>query len=411
MDAFVIRGGRPLYGTVRVGGAKNAALPLLFATLLTRGVTRMRRVPHIRDVHAAFAILQAYGARMERVADGVYDIDTTHLQFCIPDASLVRSMRASTYLLGASLARFGRAVLQPFGGCAFSARPIDMHLGAARAFGATLQGDELHAPALHGGHVIFPKISVGATVNAILLAVAAPGRSTLENVALEPHVCALVDYLRACGACINTEGGRISIDGGVPLHGAEIEVVADMIEAGTYVLCGLVSGGCVRVEGVQTEQLCALVDVLRQGGCCVRQRTTDLSVYGRPSAPLSVTAAPYPAFATDLQPQMAALMAVSCGGEILDTVFPERYGYIDALTPFGVQAVIDRGLLRVRSTRLHAARTHAPDLRGGAAALMCALAAPGESRIDDAHILLRGYEHLSDKLASVGAEVIHYVEE
>lgn len=405
MDAFVIRGGRPLFGTVRVGGAKNAALPLLFATMITRGVSRIHRVPDIRDVHAAFSILEGFGARVYSVKDGTYDIDTTHLTYTVADAALVQSMRASTYLLGASLSRFGRAVLQPFGGCAFSARPIDMHLGAARAFGATVEGDTILAPSLVGGHVIFPKISVGATVNALLLAATAKGKSTLENVALEPHVGALIDYLRAAGADITAEGGRITVNGGAPLHGAEVEVVADMIEAGTYLMCGLMTGGCVRVDGVPTEQLSALCDTLAHAGCYIRLRPTDLSVYGTLSKRLSVTAAPYPAFATDLQPPCAALMAAHAGGEILDTVFPERYGYIETLRAFGVQANIRHPILRIEPSRLHAACVRAPDLRGGAAALLCALAAEGESCIDDAHLLLRGYEHLTQKLAAIGADI------
>ncbi len=405
MDTFIIRGGQPLYGTVRVSGAKNAALPLLFACMLTRGVSRFHRIPHIRDVQAAFSLLSSYGARIHRVGEGTYDIDTTALTYRVPDAALVCSMRASTYLLGASLGRFGSAVLQTFGGCAFSARPIDMHIGAARCFGASLEGNVLTAEKLHGGHVIFPKISVGATVNALLLAVCADGESVLENVALEPHIVALIEYLRKAGAHIIQDSGRITVRGGTPLYGAEVDVVADMIEAGTYVLCGLVTGGCVRVENIPTEQLTSFCDVLMAGGCTVRRHTDDLSVYGRPQKPLSVTAAPYPAFPTDLQPPMAALMAIGCGGEILDTVFPDRYGYTDTLAAFGVRADVRTPLLCIEPSRLYAAEVCAPDLRGGASALLCALAAKGESRIANAELLMRGYEYMIEKLTDIGAQI------
>ncbi len=405
MDTFVIRGGKPLYGTVRVGGAKNAALPLLFACMLTRGVSRFYHIPRIRDVQVAFALLSSYGAHVRCVGEDTYDIDTTHLTYRVPDPALVCSMRASTYLLGASLSRFGRAVLQPFGGCAFSARPVDMHIGAARSFGATLEGNILTADKLYGGHVIFPKISVGATVNALLLAVCAQGESVLENVALEPHIIALIEYLRKAGADIAQDGGRITVRGGAPLHGAQVHVVADMIEAGTYALCGLVTGGCVRVENVPTEQLASFCDVLICGGCTVRRREADLSIYGQPQRPLSVTAAPYPAFPTDLQPPMAALMAVGHGGEILDTVFPDRYGYADTLAAFGVQSRRHSALLCIEPSHIHAASVHAPDLRGGASALLCALAARGESRITGAEILMRGYEHLVEKLTDIGAHI------
>lgn len=406
MEALTVKGGVPLNGTVPVGGSKNAALPLLFATMLTCGVSTLTHVPDIADVHVTLAILAAYGAQIERTATDTYRIDTTHLSYITPPAELVDRIRASTYLLGVSLARFGRAVLQPFGGCAFSERPIDMHLGAIRTLGGHIEEGEITAPDLHAGHVVFPKISVGATVNALFLAVAADGITLLENVAVEPHIGALIAYLTAAGADITAADGRITVRGGYPLHGAHATVIPDMIEAGTYLLCGPMTGGCVRVCGIDPAHLTPLVALLRDAGCRVEESSDSLAAWAPSKLSfMSVTAAPYPAFPTDLQPPMSALMAAHSGGEILDTVFPERYGYRSALAPFGVRSELHAPLLRLYPSEIVSGMSAAPDLRGGAAALLCALRAEGESTVERASLLLRGYERLTDKLSLLGARV------
>jgi len=406
MEALTVKGGAPLYGSVAVGGSKNAALPLLFATMLTRGVSTLTHVPDIADVHVTLAILSAYGAVIERTDADTYRINTENLTYITPPAELVDRIRASTYLLGASVARFGRAVLQPFGGCAFSARPIDMHLGVIRTLGGRIEQGRITAATLHAGHVVFPKISVGATVNALFLAVAADGVTVLENVAVEPHIGALIAYLTAAGADITAADGRITVRGGYALHGAHATVIPDMIEAGTYLLCGPMTGGRVCVQGIDPTHLLSLTSLLCSAGCHVEQTADSLTAWATsPLAFMSVTAAPYPAFPTDLQPPLSALMAAHGGGEILDTVFPERYGYRSALAPFGVRSELHAPLLRLYPSRIVAGTSAAPDLRGGAAALLCALRAEGESTVERASLLLRGYERLTEKLSSLGANV------
>ena len=408
METFTVRGGVPLVGTVPAGGSKNAALPLLFATLLTRGESVFENVPDIVDVHVTLAILSCYGAVIRRTAEHIYRIDTTALSDTVPPCALVERIRASTYLLGATLARFGRAYLLPFGGCAFSARPIDMHLGAIRTLGGTVSEGEVTATHLRGGHIVFPRISVGATVNALLLATAAEGESTLENVAAEPHVGALIDYLVAAGADITVADGRITVRGGRPLRGARARIIPDMIEAGTYLLCGPMTGGCVRVTGIDSQQLSALSEVLRAAGATVTEQGDAMCAEApRPLSPMSVTAAPYPAFPTDLQPPVAALMAAHSGGEILDTVFPERYGYLSSLAALGVRSERHAPLLCIHPSTLHSGELTVPDLRGGAAALLCALRAEGESRLFGAELLLRGYGDLTGKLTALGARIEH----
>ena len=406
MDCFVVRGGRPLYGTVPVGGSKNAALPLLFATLVTNGVSRIRGVPDIDDVHAALTILRAFGAVISHPSDGVYTIDTEHVRYTIPPETAVRSIRASTYLLGASLARFGRVRIQPFGGCAFSDRPIDMHLDAARALGAQVGTLDITAKeCLVGGHIVFPKVSVGATVNALLLASTARGETIIENPAVEPHVTALAEYLRDTGADITFGDGRITVRG-ASLHGADATVIPDMIEAGTYLLAGLVTGGAVTVDGVITDHLRALSELLRAAGVVVREG--EMSVFAtapRRLSAMAVTAAPYPAFPTDLQPLMAPLLAVCRGGTLADTVFPERFGYLEALSSFGVVSERRYGSASVFPSVLRPACATVPDLRGGASLLLCALAAEGESRISESSVLYRGYEKPVEKFRALGADI------
>lgn len=407
-QSLVIRGARPLCGEVTVGGSKNAALPLIFATVLTRGVCRLHHVPDIRDCADALSILSDMGARVSREGEDV-SVDTTNMTYCVPDERKVGCIRASTYLLGACLGRFGRAQIQAFGGCRFSDRPIDLHLLAAHTFGARRQGDTLRAQPLRGGIFRPGTVSVGATVNALLMAVSAETPCRLYDVAREPHVLALIDFLTRAGACIRQEpDGSLTVVP-APLHGAQITVIPDMIEAGTYLLAGLITHGDVRIRAADLTHLQALFDVLGAGGVSVRVLPADPALLCAEQTgqarPVRVCTAPYPGFPTDLQPPLAVWMAQGGGGQITEEIFPDRFGYLDRLAAFGIRSDGRHHTARIYPSSFCAARTSAFDLRGGAAQLLAALCAPGQSVLACADVLARGYAQLVHKLRSIGAEV------
>lgn len=404
METFIIRGGRPLVGDVFVSGSKNAALPLLFATIVTGGTSEIGHLPDISDIRVTLTILSAMGAEITRTAPGRVRISTDRMTGEDPPMALTSKIRASTYLLGAMLARFGRARVGGYGGCDFSARPIDMHLAAARAFGATEEGELLTSPRLVGGNISFHTVSVGATVNALFLAVAAEGESVIENAATEPHILALAEFFRSAGAKIEISGRQIRVTG-AKLHGGHAEVIPDMIEAGTYLLCAPITGGNVRVHGARAEELTALTDALSLSGVEVTSRDGVLSARGRPYLPIDIETAPYPGFATDLHPPTVPLLALGVGGRIREGVFPERFGYLSELARFGLSFSREGNGVRIFPSRFHPADVRAPDLRGGVAAVLAALFADGKSRISDAGKILRGYEGLAGKLTALGADI------
>ena len=402
MATITVKGGEALGGKVTVSGSKNAALPIIFASLLTRGQSIIHRTPDIGDVRVATAIIESLGARCERSGDTLI-INTERLVFRRPDDSLVSQIRASTYLLGASLARFGRAYIQSFGGCDFCKRPIDLHLLACRTFGADVCGDGIFSHGLRGGTIKFPKVSVGATVNAILLAATASGESRIENFAREPHIFNLIDYLRSAGADITIEKNAIIIHGR-ELSGGEVTVEGDPIEAGTYAALSAITGGNITVLGVSYASLEAFFAPLLEAGAHL---DTDGGITLRtlPKEQTSIVAEPYPGFPTDLQPIAAPILACANGGTLEDRVWQGRLGYLAALAPFGVSYRAYPTGAEIFHSELHAADTIAPDLRGGASALLIALAARGESRIRSSEIIARGYENIEKKLRTLGAEI------
>lgn len=404
MKRFIIRGGRPLRGEVKISGAKNAALPLLFATLMLPGTSRLHGVPDIGDVRVALSILTAYGARIEREGDSLI-VNTEHVRDIIPPREAVTAIRASTYLLGASLARFGHAWIQPFGGCHFADRPIDLHLAAAQAFGARQVGEELHAVRLRGVTHAFPLVSVGATVNALLLAAAAEGESLITGAAEEPHVTALIAFLQSGGADIRPVGRGAYRVAGRPLHGGEATVIPDMIEAVTYLLTAPMTGGDVIVTDVDPTQLAAPLSLLERSGVRVAYAPSSLRACGRATRPIDLYTYPYPGFPTDLHPPFAALLS-QCGGRICEQVFPERFGYLNGLSSFGLRYSRSGPVATLSPSLLHAARAVATDLRGGAALLLAALHAHGQSEIDGAETVLRGYAALPEKLTHLGADIL-----
>ena len=402
MRTIVIDGGRPLFGRVAVSGSKNAALPIIFSTVITRGVSLLHNVPDIGDVRTALDIIQGLGAKVTREGSDLF-IDTRRLVYSTPSASAVAKIRASTYLLGATLSRFGTARIQPFGGCNFCDRPIDLHLLACRTFGAAQRDDTLYSHGLIGATLKLPKPSVGATVNSLILAAAAHGASRIEGYAREPHIFNLIDYLRSAGAEISITEDAITLVGG-ELSGGEVTVEGDPIEAGTYAALSAFTGGEVTVTGISPTALEPLLSMLSESGVSV-DLSHGIRLSGTPRERIHITAEPYPGFPTDLQPIASVLLALGCGGTVEDRVWQGRFGYLAALAPFGVQYKIYPSGAEIFPSSPHAGNTVAPDLRGGAAALLLALFAGGESRIGGAEIIERGYEKLEAKLRPLGANI------
>lgn len=402
MKKIIVNGGRKLQGDLTVSGSKNAALPIIFACILTNGVSEIDNLPDIGDVRAALSLLSSFGAKIERRGSLTF-IDTRELSYIDPDVSLTSKIRASTYLLGSCLSRFGRCPMLIFGGCNFSHRPIDMHLDACLALGAHIDGDMITADRLKGNVISFRCPSVGATVNSILLAASAEGETLLRGCAVEPHIDALIDFLNSCGASIIRQGREIRICGR-ELHGGKITVIGDYIEAGSYIALGLMCGS-VRVKNAPLSHMSAVLDSLSSLGATFSFEDNLICAHLISKNFISLTTAPYPAFPTDLQPIFAPLMAVISGGEIIDTVWRERFGYLDSLSHFGILSQREDNRARIFRSKIHSGKTVAPDLRGGMACLMTALAAEGQSEIDSLEIILRGYENLEKKLRTLGAEI------
>ncbi len=405
MKTIYVNGGRSLSGDIYVSGSKNAALPIIFACILTKGVSEIENLPDIGDVRVALDLLSDFGAAIERRGNTTL-IDTTDLCYLAPCSEKVSAIRASTYLLGSCIPRFGKCPIMKFGGCNFASRPIDMHIYACQMLGVELCDDMLFCDTLRGNKIIFDKPSVGATVNAILLASSAEGETVISGCAAEPHIDALVDFLISCGADIRREG-RVLYIVGKKLRGGKIKIIGDMIEAGSYLALSLMCGENVRVRNAPLSDMQAVIDSLSELGTALSVTEPDcLTVSASNSRYFSLKATPYPGFPTDLQPIFAALMAYFCGGEICDTVWQTRFGYLSELENFGVKSSLNGNTATLFKSKLRCAKFKAPDLRGGMAGLLCALSAKGQSEISSAELILRGYENLEKKLRSIGADIM-----
>ena len=403
MHKYIIEGGEELSGVIHVSGSKNAALPVIFATIITEGVSAIYGLPDILDVRIALELLRGFGARITHECNVTY-IDTKRLYYVAPDPRLVGRLRASTYLIGACLARFGVAVVGGFGGCSFSDRPIDLHLYAMRSLGAYDLGDRLLADKLSSAQIDFPIVSVGATVNALIAAARAEGESIISGASREPHIDTLIEFLRGAGAEINVEGSTIRIRGTRP-GGSTVHIPGDMIEAGTYLTIGALLGGRVGVEGISAIELHSFLSPLTEAGMRLETKEGALYLLGKCDVPVSITTAPYPGFPTDLQPIAALLLAAFSGGTIKESVWRDRFGYLKELNKMGLSYKLLPSAAEIYKSELSSAVVTSPDLRGGAALVIAALLARGKSVILNAEMLCRGYERLEDKLLSLGARV------
>ena len=405
MKLITVRGGNRLYGSVDISGMKNAALPIIFAAITTRGVSRFYNLPNITDVTDALGIIKELGAKVWREGEVTF-VDTRELHYTTPSLDRVRRIRASTYLIGACLSRFKRAELLPFGGCSFSHRPIDIHLDAAGRFGAEINGNNLTVKKLTPAEIDFRLPSVGATVNALILAASTKGESRLTGAAREPHIRALIEYLKSAGAEISDKDGVITVRGN-DLRGGVAVIPGDMIEAGTFLSASIITEGRVRVSGFDTRELSAFTSPLLSAGVIEDLTDGGVMLVGKPRREISVTTGAYPDFATDLQPIFSTVLATSRGGRIEEQVWKSRFGYLDELSKLGLSYSLNGNTARIFPSSPLPGKVTATDLRGGAAAIIFALSANGKSEIYSGELVLRGYDSLVKKLQSIGADIYY----
>lgn len=420
MDVLQIRGGRRLVGEIPIHGAKNSALPLLAATLLVPGECRIRNCPVLSDVNASMAILRHLGCGVSREGDTV-TVDATAPTCCtIPDP-LMREMRSSIVFLGAIVARCGEATLTYPGGCELGPRPIDLHLTALRQLGVTVT--ESHgsircvAPnGLWGREITLGFPSVGATENVLLASCIARGTTVLRNAAREPEIGDLCRFLNACGACIRGyDSGTLTIEGVSCLHGAEHRVMSDRIEAATYLAAAAVTGGDVTLTGCEPLSVSPVFAALQQAGCTIASPAVDrihITAPPRIERLGMIKTLPYPGFPTDAA---APLLAAACVGQgtsvFVETIFENRYRYVDELTRMGAHIQVDGRVAVVEGvSALQGATVACTDLRGGAALVVAALSAIGDTRITALTHLDRGYQDLAEGLQGLGAAVCRYAE-
>lgn len=421
MEKLVIRGGKRLEGRVRVSSAKNAVLPIIAATMLASTPSRLVEIPRLEDVHTICEVIASLGVKVN------YDVQAQQIDF---DASvitateapveLVRRMRASFLVMGPLLARKGEARISLPGGCAIGSRPIDLHLKAFEALGATIEvGDGyVHASApegLKGNQIYLDFPSVGATENVIMAASLAEGKTVIENAAEEPEIVDLVTYLNSMGAKIRGAGTNvIRIEGVSELQGAVHTVIPDRIEAGTYLIAAAMAGGDVYVENALSEHLKPVVAKLKEAGITVEEDVDGIRVIsdGKLKA-ADIKTLPYPGFPTDMQAQFMALTTVAEGTSVvMETVFENRFMHVDELKKMGASIRIEERRAIVDGvSKLHGAKVRATDLRAGAALVCAGLVAEGETEVDHLYHIDRGYDDLVGKMQRLGADIVRINEE
>lgn len=416
MAKYEIIGGTPLTGEVTISGAKNAAVAILPAALLVAGKCRVENVPNISDVRILLDILQDMGAQVEWEEPGVVRLDCTQITNTTPNPVLVRKMRASYYLMGALLSRFGEANVALPGGCNFASRPIDQHIKGFRALGADVEETEDYVnlsageDGLCGSRISLDVVSVGATVNIIMAATLLPGQTVIENAAKEPHIVDLANFLNTMGARISGAGtDTVKIRGVERLHGGSYAIIPDQIEAGTYLAAVAAAGGNVLVKNVIPKHMECITSKLQEMGAkvinyddCIRIRCE-----GR-LRNTTVKTRPYPGFPTDMQAQICVCMALADGvSKLTENVYETRFfGYCSELQDMGAEILINGKTAIVTGTeKLHGTEVCAHDLRAGAALIIAGLAAKGKTTVRNVYFVERGYENIIEKLTALGANI------
>ena len=419
MEQYVIKGGNPLYGEVEIGGAKNAALAILAAAIMTDETVTIDNLPNVRDINVLLQAIEEIGAHVERVDIHKVKINGSFIRGVNVDNEFIRRIRASYYLIGALLGKYKHAEGALPGGCDIGRRPIDLHMKGFRSMGADI--DIAHglviarAKELKGTHIYMDKVSVGATINIMMAAAMADGKTVIENAAKEPHVVDVANFLNSMGANIRGAGTDvIRIVGVEKLHATEYSVIPDQIEAGTFMFAVAATGGNVLVKDVIPKHLEATTAKLLEVGCQVEEFDDSVRVISDGHLKhTQVTTLPYPGFPTDMQPQMAVLLGIAEGtSTVTESIFENRFKYVDELTRMGADIKVESNIAIISGVKRYTgARVNAPDLRAGAALVIAGLAADGITVVDDIYYIQRGYEALEEKLTKIGAKIARVEDE
>jgi UDP-N-acetylglucosamine 1-carboxyvinyltransferase len=414
VDRLLIRGGNALSGSVRVSGAKNAALPILAGTLLSPEPVAIRNVPQLKDVATTITLLQSMGVEVTFDDKLDVEVDASSVTARRAPYELVKTMRASILVLGPLVARFGEADVSLPGGCAIGARPVNLHVQGLRAMGADVVVENgyirARAQRLKGAHVVFDTVTVTGTENLMMAAALADGETVLENAAREPEVIDVADFLNAMGARIRGAGtSTIHVDGVSDLAGATHTVVPDRIEAGTYLVAAAMTGGKLRLNGAKPEHLEAVIVKLQEAGATIRSGSDwiEIDMQGRRPRAVDIRTSPYPGFPTDMQAQFCAMNAMADGvGTIKETIFENRFQHVLELQRMGADIRIEGNTAVCRGVgRLTAAPVMATDLRASAGLVLAGLAADGDTMVDRIYHVDRGYERIEEKLRQLGADI------
>ena len=413
LEKFVIKGGNALKGEVRISGAKNAAVAILPAVLLSDEPCIVENLPNISDVATILKTMQALGANIKALNKSAVEIDPRHVNSFVVSKKMAEGMRASSYFLGALLGRLGRARVAPPGGCDFGVRPIDQHIKGFEALGAKMSIEngmvDARAQKLSGCSIYLDVVSVGATINIMLAAVKAAGLTVIENAAREPHIVDLANFLNSMGADIMGAGTSvIKIRGVRHLHGTSYSIIPDQIEAGTYMAAAAAAGGDVLITNVTPKHLESIIAKLQETGTKITEYDEAVRVQmNRRPHKCNIKTMPHPGFPTDMQPQIAVLLSIADGTSIItEGVWDSRFRYVDQLTLMGADIQVDGKMAVITGVKsLHSAPVKAVDLRAGAAMIIAGLAADGITEIEEIDHIDRGYEDVVEKLTKIGADI------
>ena len=413
MEQYIIKGGNPLVGEVEIGGAKNAALGILAAAIMTDDTVVIDNLPDVQDIHALLGAIRGIGAKVEKVGRMAWQINGSGIGSVSVDYEYIKKIRASYYLLGALLGKYKRAEVPLPGGCNIGSRPIDLHLKGFKALGAKTKISHgsiiAEAEHLRGNHIYLDTVSVGATINIMMAASMAEGRTIIENAAKEPHVVDVANFLNSMGANIKGAGTDvIRIRGVERLHATEYSISPDQIEAGTFMFAAAVTKGDVIVKNVIPKHLEATTAKLVEIGCQVEEFDDAVRVVAtKRLTNTNVKTLPYPGYPTDMQPQIGVALALARGTSLVtESIFENRFKYVDELMRMGADIKVEGNTAVIYGTeKLTGARVSAPDLRAGAALVIAGLAAEGITIVDDIVYIQRGYEHFEEKLRGLGAEI------
>ncbi|MBR6148385.1 MAG: UDP-N-acetylglucosamine 1-carboxyvinyltransferase [Lachnospiraceae bacterium] len=413
MEQYVIKGGSPLVGEVEIGGAKNAALAILAAATMTDETVLIENVPDVRDTNVMIQAMESIGVIVERIDRHTVKINASNIRIQTIDDESIKKIRASYYLIGALLGKYNEAEVALPGGCNIGSRPIDLHIKGFRALGAKVEISHgiiiAKAEKLHSGHIYLDKVSVGATINVMMAAVLAEGRTIIENAAKEPHVVDVANFLNRMGASVRGAGTDVIRIKGVPkLHGTDYAIIPDQIEAGTFMFAAAITKGDVTVKNVIPKHLESISSKLLEIGCEIEESDEAVRVVAsKRLGHTHVNTLPYPGFPTDMQPQITVALGLSKGTSIVtESLFENRFRYVDELTRMGANIKVEGCVAIIDGVdKYSGASISAPDLRAGAALVLAGLAAEGYTTVEDIKYIERGYEDFDEKLRGLGAMI------